>query len=633
MTSPLESQGPASRRSGLTLAALSVLAASAWLISRAFIGLDFTDEMQYYGEIASLTRTGKLFQDDLFIQQLGYLFLWPFFKLHAVVFPNQDYLLFFGRLLLLSGYALAGAAFWRAASRLGFSPVAKLAGLATLVAWVPFQIFAPSYNSLAYLLIVGLVARWLSRDQLKPSRYLLGMAGLLTMLTYTYPPAGVILIALATVEAIRRQGFLRGLQLAGLTLIGGLAVFGFILWRQPDFIAELLTAMEFSRAFSVGAAISQPAHLLGWAGFVLACVVFIIRQLRPATFAFLGFPQRPALRGVILLMLIAGGVAYVALNPVITYVHFTSGIMLLLLVAVSLPSTEAKGAEIRPAWIHSLELLLLVGGGLAVLVLGGWSATGYFAVALQMILLLLLAAAPSEKNPAPLVSLAAMAVALGTVFAFSSGNGLHNFGIGVAPLTPFFTLFGIRALAQMQLPPIARQIAPAGLTALIILNGFSFPYRERHGWTDFRPVRDVPAFKGIWTSPLKHQAMQAYAQLAGGFGTLKGKRVLVAGPHAWMYFASGGEPLTPMLFMHFTGGPKVDEFVGQRIFYHGEPDVVIWTNTVPAPLHAQITKWIEKGCSAQKIVMPPGFNAKYATLIPYEFGTEILLLQRTAPTP
>ena len=37
-----------------------------YLIIRIFIGLDFTDEMQHYGQIQGLLSLGKLFVNDFF---------------------------------------------------------------------------------------------------------------------------------------------------------------------------------------------------------------------------------------------------------------------------------------------------------------------------------------------------------------------------------------------------------------------------------------------------------------------------------------------------------------------------------------------------------------------------------------
>jgi hypothetical protein len=82
-------------------AGVALLAALTWLVSRVWMGISFSDEMLYYGEISSLVRTGRFFQADLAVQQLAYLFVYPLFKLHAAIFPDQSYLVLYGRVCLL----------------------------------------------------------------------------------------------------------------------------------------------------------------------------------------------------------------------------------------------------------------------------------------------------------------------------------------------------------------------------------------------------------------------------------------------------------------------------------------------------------------------------------------------------
>ena len=45
--------------------------ASLYLLIKIFLSLDFTDEMQYYGQIFSLVLNDKLFSADLFFSAVG----------------------------------------------------------------------------------------------------------------------------------------------------------------------------------------------------------------------------------------------------------------------------------------------------------------------------------------------------------------------------------------------------------------------------------------------------------------------------------------------------------------------------------------------------------------------------------
>ena len=72
-----------------------------YLIIRIFIGLDFTDEMQYFGQIHGLILFDKLFINDFFIQQTGYLLIYPFLKLILLFDPEIQFihLIFYTRIL------------------------------------------------------------------------------------------------------------------------------------------------------------------------------------------------------------------------------------------------------------------------------------------------------------------------------------------------------------------------------------------------------------------------------------------------------------------------------------------------------------------------------------------------------
>ena len=63
-----------------SLSAVVTVLFIASLVLRIFIGIDLTDEMQYYLQILGMVETNSLFSNDLYIQQLVYLLFYPFFK-------------------------------------------------------------------------------------------------------------------------------------------------------------------------------------------------------------------------------------------------------------------------------------------------------------------------------------------------------------------------------------------------------------------------------------------------------------------------------------------------------------------------------------------------------------------------
>ena len=67
-------------------------------VIRIFYGLDFNDEMQYYGQLMSLVSTNHLFATDQFLQQTAYVPLYPIFKLTYVLY-GTSHLIVIGRVV------------------------------------------------------------------------------------------------------------------------------------------------------------------------------------------------------------------------------------------------------------------------------------------------------------------------------------------------------------------------------------------------------------------------------------------------------------------------------------------------------------------------------------------------------
>jgi hypothetical protein len=626
---------PASRLI-VILGGLSLLAAVAGLLAHVWLGLAFTDEMQYYGEIASLTRTGRFFQDDMFVQQLGYLFVLPFFKVHALVFPDQSYLVLFGRLLLLAGYLVTGGVFWRMAGRRGgFSPAQKVAALAVLFAWVPFQIFALSYNTSSYLLGVALAAAWIGRDPARPTRYAVITAALLTALTYTYPPAGLVLILVAVTEASRVLGPRAALELLGATAVGGGAVLGIIAVLQgKELLPDLLAAAGFSRAFGVADVIMIPSHFASWLVLVGINGGFLLRRRLGSSLGF-SHPGKESGAGswIVLAVMVAAGAALLGLAVVWRHDYFPASLYLGLLMVVAL--SIAKTSGVAATRFRQAQVLTLLGGSAVFLVVSLRWGTGYFASGIYFVLLVLLAAfARPDDGPAP-TGLALIGLILGTVYAFTSGNGVHNFGIGAAAVIPWLALHVARGAAGPALTGAGIFCRPAVpvIVGLVLLNGALHPYGEQRVWHRFEPITGVPAFRDLWTSPVKVEAVRFF-QAACRPGTLQGKRVLVIGPQPWLYFVLGGQAATPMIFLHYLGKETAYELVAQRLFRGGMPDAILVTSaTTPRPIALQLGEWTKLPYSAQSIAVPEDFNRRFGRETAFYFSPETILLRRAADPP
>lgn len=617
---PVASAGRAA--GALSLAAL--FGAVAWMMFRIFHGIDFTDEMQYYGEIAALVRTGRLFQEDLFIQQLGYFFLLPFFRVHAWLFPGQDYFVLFGRLLLLAGYAVAGWRVWRAAR--GFSQPLRITALALLFGWIPFQLFAPSYNTMSLVLCLWLGAVWLERRAAGARGEPLGIAIILALLGFVYPPVGITLSVALGLLCWRREGFFRAVRLALWTLLAVLLILTvMVVWHGQGFWDDLLVSVEFSGAISVGQAILQPSHLLGLVCLLGAGAVFFWR-LRPA--ADTARPAAPAWACVLVGAMVALEVARRLWTKSWEWSYAPHLLALFLLVLLAAWLGRQKPAD-RPRETMLARWGLLGFGLLWFYNTMPWG-TGFFAAGIFLVLLACLIAGP--RPPEAAVELVALAFVSGVTGAVASGNGLHNFGVGCAAFLPLLACYaGARlepAWPGRGLAALALVLLPLGL----VINGMRHPYREQTGLDDFIPIPGVPAYKGISTSPEKIRALAIYRALETGHD-LQGRRVLVIGPQPWIYFASRSVPTTPMLFMHFDGNPKVDQILADRLFIHGEPEFIVVTASMPVPVQQRVLAWLGKDGMLSHIPFPPDFKASYEAQTHYFLGDSMLLMTRKPKAP
>lgn len=630
---------PARASSAIPLVAAGavLIAALAWLVSRLWLGISFADEMLYYGEIGGLVRTGRFFQDDLAVQQLAYLFVYPLFKLHAAVFPDQSYLVLYGRGCLLLAYLAVGMIFWRAAGRAGgFTLAHKLTGLGAFFAWIPFQIFAFSYNTLSYLLAVVLIAEWWTRDPARPRRYLLTTALLLTVLTYSYPPMGLLLIPLAVLEVLWRLGRRPALVLLGaIALFGGMVLVLIGILQGPRLLEDVHDTVKYSRGFNVARTIMFSDHLRSLALLLATAATFVLRCRlgRPFTYP-LGPASAPALRWVGLAVLVTGGAALLglAVNWKGGFVPACAFTGLMVVAAGSLgpaPSTPVALRFENPALFHYALLAAVVGGALALLAIGRDWMTGYFITIVIMLLLALLAAWGTRAECGVAVALAIAGSITGAIVAFTSSNGIHNFGVGAAGAAPFLFLLGARTLAASP----AGRILPWGcalpaLTCLLLWNGLRNPYTEQAFDRDFHRIEGVPAFRGIWTSPEKIEAIARFQALTAPVD-LHDRRILVVGPHPWLYFVTRARPATSMFWMLFIGSPESYEMVAKRLFRDGPPDAILLTeNTLPPAIAAKVTEWMQAPFVAERAVLPGDFNLRFGRQAGVLFTREVFLLSR-----
>lgn len=468
------------------------------LVVRCTHGLDLSDEMQYYGQIAALTAKGRLFETDLFIQQLVYLPFYPLFKLHAALF-EQAGLVLFGR-LLLAACLLALFVYSRQRMRaLGGGYVETgVAALALTFAAGYHGIFAISYNTisqLGWVLFLLWFVEW-------PAGYWWRWATLVVLTGLAHPAAAVLMGVLLTARLIIERRWRDLLAwLAWAVLMSCLALgllFAFTAWQ------DVWQSLVFSKGFAVGSSLlADPSQ---WrAACVFLALLFVLNLLPVRWLARWPWSWIWCLVAVLVIR------SLLIRHPDSGYtgnvVRMTAGLLVVALARwrAGLDPHDASAAR-RMRWLswgiaaHFLTLVITSSNGLG-------QGTGAMLVALPLLLGLTPAASVSGSRLGP-----------------TSGKGRPSGAI------------------------------VAGLLLLLSLVLWSVgPYRDSRWYQPASQVSTVPAFRYIWTSPAHVNWLNAFQQRLAE--PLHGQDVLIVSEKPALYFALGAVPQTCMLYMHSTGAP------------------------------------------------------------------------------
>ena len=224
-----------------------------YLIVRIFIGLDFTDEMQYYGQIYGLLLYNKLFINDFFIQQTGYLLIYPFLKFILFFDPHVQFinLIFYTRLLFFFFILSLSLLFFFLSNN--YRLISRVLGSCLVAISIPEYLpFAFSYNTIAYLLS-SLILMILLFSENQHKIYIISF--LIVLLGWTYPPMAIlfsilILIDLALYSKIKNIfQIVFSLFFFSLALI--LIIFSSNFFDINTFSKSLIFSSYFSSGFSL----------------------------------------------------------------------------------------------------------------------------------------------------------------------------------------------------------------------------------------------------------------------------------------------------------------------------------------------------------------------------------------------
>lgn len=521
------------------IAAVMALLSLGYLCSRIFTGIDFTDEMQHYGELVALVSTGRLFQADLFLQQAMYVFLYPIFYLYHLLMGGWDYLVVAGRVFMVLGYvAAAGLAFRRSATDSARYPGWAAASIA--LAWLPFNILSPYYNALAGLLISLIVFLWTSETRARTYLVLSTLA--ISMLCVTYPTLGLAVGLLLVGDELRSKRYWLAIKMLTLLAAFG-AAWGAVLWGVIGNVKDIRDAIAFSKDFGVGYALSDPRHLSVLSLIILAGLLF----------AYQGAKWVRA----------AGSWGMRFLVP---------------LAAVACWWLTGRGG-----WLLTVALYL---GTLFLLRYLPAGVQEKDQVARLGVFGLLVGAVSALTSGNGIINIA---IGMGSVLPYLGGLLLK----GSAASSP------LPACGEHDARPL-QFILVFGL--LLVINNILHPYRDEPAWRLGYSLDHVPVFRGITASEEKHTATKLIQAVAGPAAS-PGQSLMVIGPQPWVYFALMAEPRTPMLFMHFSGGQAASRIIASRLTGQTRPDHILVMSQPPVGILAALAGVLGDGYQCETVTV------------------------------
>lgn len=224
---------------------LFVICLFLYLSYKTFIGVDFTDEMQYYGQIEGLIRDKQLFSQDLFIQQLPYLYFFPILSI-TYEYLGDNYLILSTRIVFsLILFALALFLSYRLQEIFRSNLVVSIASLFLIVTVTFNGIFAISYNSLAQIIWIFFLIEY---NKARPTVFFFLCS---VLIIPCHPPSGIILYLLTLYKVFCDSASIGQYLKLHLLKIFFFLIFLFLVFKFST-SQLIIESLQFSKAFGVG---------------------------------------------------------------------------------------------------------------------------------------------------------------------------------------------------------------------------------------------------------------------------------------------------------------------------------------------------------------------------------------------
>jgi hypothetical protein len=218
------------------------------LYVRVTRGIDFTDEMQYYGQIKGMIETGQLFSNDLFIQQIIYILFYPAFYFYHLIF-NYTGFIFFGRLLLAIVSLFVYLYAYFKLRKINYSKIFSAITALTLTFAIPYHgIFAISYNTISQATWIVFLLKFIQWE----SRSIYSWAVLIIIAAFAHPASALIMTLLIILRLGVEHDFKKIIKLLAFVAIGCLVTVPVILSFAT--VQQYLDSLSFSSGYGVGTA-------------------------------------------------------------------------------------------------------------------------------------------------------------------------------------------------------------------------------------------------------------------------------------------------------------------------------------------------------------------------------------------
>ena len=509
------------------------------------MGLDFTDELQYYGQILSLLNHEKLFVEDLFIQQIVYIFYLPLFKIFQWINPDLSGLVLFGRCCLFFTITINILMIRTLLS--SFNRASIHFACTFICIAMADKIFAISYGSLALILSTLIIALYLSQKHFTKKNILASF--LCVLLCFCHPSFGICLtcVWIALIFFDKEKGLIY--------FVGGFCTttfffFGLLITTSYLNLDDFFYALNFSSNYNnaIILKINRDMQILGiyW---LLSTAITVLTYFNVNTLLNL----TPIIKNKSFpLLTFAFSVSFIfyfwnSFSSLQSYIfYYISAI-----VSLSLLSTDTKR--------KSLFLKF------------HWAGTF-----------------------------------TGTIIAITSGNGLQAFSQGVVIFSPFLLLLLVDQI-KISTPIFAR--GGLIFTTFILLISATWairhPYRDQRLPNLTHELEFGSIFSGLRISQTKKTAITWLNESLHELRIENGESALVIGGHPWIYFGSGLKPRTPVTFMHFHAKPGVFEIIAEKISNSSPPDLIIFAEKPPSNIAESVHKLLQRNTHKTFELLPP----------------------------